>query len=102
MSELEDYLGESLRLDQTLARIAEDNDRLVLALEAADSENNHLRAALASRLLIGQAQGLLMERLGLDADQAFDYLKRASMHLNLKVVRIAEDIVRTRALPDLE
>lgn len=42
-----------------------------------------------------------MERLDVDAGQAFEYLKRASMHLNLKVIVIAEEIVRTRDLPDL-
>ncbi len=102
MSELEDYLVESLRLDQTLAEIAEDNDRLVLALAAAGAENDHLHAALANRLVIGQAQGLLMERLDLDAAQAFAYLKRASMHLNRKLISIAEEIVCTRDLPALE
>ncbi len=102
MSEVEDYLVESLRLDQTLAEIAEDNDRLVLALAATGVENDHLYAALANRLIIGQAQGLLMERLDLDAGQAFEHLKRASMHLNRKLISIAEEIVRTRDLPDLE
>ena len=77
----------------------EDNHRLVLALEAAGVEIDHLRAALGRRLVIGQAQGMLMERLGIDSDQAIDYLKRMSSHRNQKVFVIAEDIVRTRELP---
>ena len=99
MSELNDYLHESLRLDQAMARVAEDNEELVLALEAAGLEIDHLKTALANRLIIGQAQGLLMERLGLDSDQALGYLKRASMHLNRKVIDIAREIMRTRTLP---
>nr|WP_300050401.1 ANTAR domain-containing protein [uncultured Nocardioides sp.] len=77
----------------------EDNQRLVRALEAAVAEIDHLRVALDRRLVIGQAQGMLMERLGIDAGQAIDYLKRVSSQRNQKVFVIAEDIVRTRELP---
>ena len=77
----------------------EDNQRLVRALEAAVTEIDHLRVALDRRLVIGQAQGMLMERLGIDAGQAIDYLKRVSSQRNQKVFVIAEDIVRTRELP---
>jgi len=77
----------------------EDNHRLARALEAAVTEIDHLRVALGRRLVIGQAQGMLMERLGIDADQAIDYLKRVSSQRNQKVFVIAEDIVRTRELP---
>jgi hypothetical protein len=86
----------SLVADET-----EDNDRLVRALEAAGVEIDHLRVALGRRLVIGQAQGMLMERLGIDAGQAFDHLKRMSSQRNQKVYVIAEDIVRTRVLPGL-
>lgn len=79
----------------------EENDRLVRALEAAGVEIDHLRVALGRRLVIGQAQGMLMERLGIDAGLAFDYLKRMSSQRNQKVYVIAEDIVRTRELPGL-
>ena len=57
--------------------------------------------AIISRLVIGQAQGILMERLDISADQAFDYLRRASNDLNRKLVSVASDIARTRKLPDL-
>jgi AmiR/NasT family two-component response regulator len=77
----------------------EDNDGLVRALEAAGVEIDHLRVALGRRLVIGQAQGMLMERLGIDAGQAIDYLMRESSQRNRKVFLIAEDIVRTRELP---
>jgi AmiR/NasT family two-component response regulator len=70
-------------------------------LAAAELENDQLRTALDGRTVNGQAQGILMERLAIDADTAFEYLRRVSMHTNTKVTEIAEEIVRTRALPDL-
>jgi hypothetical protein len=49
----------------------------------------HLRRALDSRDVIGQAKGILMERLGVDAEQAFHQLVRASQDTNLKLVDVA-------------
>ncbi|PWD51550.1 hypothetical protein C8046_13750 [Serinibacter arcticus] len=55
-----------------------------------------LRAAITSRHLIGQAQGLLMERYQLDAESAFALLKRLSSTSNTKVVEIARRLVEER------
>ena len=74
---------------------------LALAM-SADREIDQLGMAIISRLVIGQAQGILMERLSISADQAFDYLRRASNDLNRKLVSVASDIARTRKLPDLD
>ena len=59
----------------------------------------HLRQALTSRETIGQAQGILMERERITADQAFHVLRRASQHLNIKLREIAQDVIDTGALP---
>jgi GAF domain-containing protein len=67
---------------------------------ASGREIDHLEMAKENRLTIGQAQGILMERLDLDADQAFDYLRRVSSHSNRKLVDIADELLRTRRLPD--
>jgi GAF domain-containing protein len=67
----------------------------------AGREIDHLGLALNNRLIIGQAQGVLMERLGIDADRAFDYLRRVSSHSNRKLADVAGEIARTRGLPDL-
>jgi transcriptional regulator with GAF, ATPase, and Fis domain len=56
--------------------------------EAADTAA-HLRHALESRTLIGQATGILMARRKLSADQAFDVLSRASQNRNIKLSRLA-------------
>jgi len=61
----------------------------------------NLQAALLSRTIIGQAQGILMERERITADQAFDILRRASQHLNRKLREIAQDIVETGERPEI-
>ena len=71
-----------------------------LALGYARSEES-LREALETRTVIGQAQGVLMERLAIDTNQAFDYLRRVSSHSNRKLVDVADEIARTRKLPDV-
>lgn len=65
-------------------------------------EQDSLRRALASRTVIGQAEGLLMERFGLDADGAFAVLTRFSQHSNVRLVDVAEKLVATRELPTNE
>ena len=56
-------------------------------------------AALVNRTVIGQAEGILMERHRITADAAFDLLRRASQRTNRKLVRIAEELTRTGDLP---
>lgn len=48
-----------------------------------------LREALATRDVIGQAKGMLMERFGLDDAAAFAMLVRSSQETNLKLVEVA-------------
>lgn len=55
----------------------------------------HLQAALVSREIIGQAQGILMERERITAEQAFDLLRRSSQHLNIKLRDVAQELVDT-------
>jgi GAF domain-containing protein len=62
--------------------------------------NISLRQALVSREVIGQAQGILMERERISADQAFDVLRRASQHLNQKLRDVAQALVDTGESPD--
>lgn len=49
----------------------------------------HLNHALASRDVIGQAKGILMQRDGLTAQDAFAMLVRVSQETNLKLVDVA-------------
>jgi GAF domain-containing protein len=64
------------------------------------SQNLNLQAALISRELIGQAQGILMERERVSAEQAFDILRRASQHLNEKLRDVAQTLVETGESPN--
>ena len=69
------------------------------ARDAAEAERahleavHHLRHAIETRDLIGQAKGLLMARSGCTADDAFDLLRAQSQHENLKLVEIAQELV---------
>jgi len=70
-----------------------------IAVSRVQNEDNLWRA-VDSRKIIGQAQGILMERYALDADQAFEVLRRYSQHGNMKLRNVAEMVVDTRRLPD--
>lgn len=63
------------------------------------SGTENLWKAVESRHLIGQAQGILMERFRLDADGAFNVLKRYAQELEVKLNRVADHLVRTGDLP---
>ncbi len=70
-----------------------------IALANARSEETLLQA-LETRTLIGQAQGILMERFDLDADHAFGVLRRYSQESNRRISEIVAEIVSTRQLPE--
>jgi len=53
----------------------------------------NLQLALESRDVIGQAKGILMERHGISADDAFARLVAMSQHSNVKVREVAEHVV---------
>ncbi|MGY1679271.1 ANTAR domain-containing protein [Geodermatophilus sp. SYSU D01176] len=57
-----------------------------------------LEAAVASRAVIEQAKGILMERHDVTADGAFRILARASVHTHITVRRLAEHLVHTGEL----
>jgi hypothetical protein len=50
---------------------------------------------LLSRDVIGQAKGILMERLKITPEDAFDLLRRSSQHLNLKLRDVARGLAET-------
>jgi hypothetical protein len=84
------------QLFATLARLALDSAE---ERAADDIRAANLAEALRTRELIGQAQGILMERERITADQAFDVLRRASQHMNIKLRAIAENLVETGESP---
>lgn len=66
---------------------------------AASFRDAQLNTALDARKVIGQAQGILMERHSLRPDQAFEVLRRYSQTHNVKLREVAQFLVETRALP---
>jgi GAF domain-containing protein len=67
---------------------------------AAEKQIDQLGLALHNRTIIGQAQGVLMGRYDITADQAFDYLRRLSSHSNRKLSAVAAEIAETRRIPE--
>lgn len=69
-----------------------------IALASARQETSLIQAVDA-RKLVGQAQGILMERYDLDDRRAFDVLRRYSQDHNIKLAEVARLLVSTGKLP---
>jgi hypothetical protein len=65
-------------------------------------QQESLKSAIASRTIIGQAEGILMERFGLDGTAAFNTLRRVSQDRNIKLRDVAFELVSTRRLDGLQ
>src|SRR6185437_10757623 len=59
----------------------------------AARRDEQFKRALASRDVIGQAKGMIMERYGVDAVQAFEVLRKLSQDSNVALVQVAADLV---------
>jgi GAF domain-containing protein len=55
--------------------------------------DEQFKRALASRDSIGQAKGMIMERYGVDAVQAFEVLRKMSQDSNVPLVQVATELV---------
>ena len=64
---------------------------------AASQQIDTLTQGIASRTVIGQATGILMERYDLDAARAFTVMTRMSNQGNIKLRNLAQQIVDHRA-----
>ena len=67
-----------------------------LVWDAARREEQ-FRQALASRDVIGQAKGMIMERYSIDATQAFDMLRKLSHDTNTPLAAVAAKVVNAAA-----
>ncbi|ADB34807.1 ANTAR domain protein with unknown sensor [Kribbella flavida DSM 17836] len=70
-----------------------------VALDAARIRDN-LQVAGDAQARIGHALGILMERYGMDDEQAFSVLRRYSQDSGRKLRDIAADLVQTRQFPE--
>ncbi len=69
-----------------------------VAIAGAEHEQN-LRRAVDRRDLIGQAEGILMERYEITADQAFGVLARVSQQTDRRLADIARELDDTGTVP---
>ena len=97
-----DYLYLADRIlagDVPYADVAEsfaDHASLVLG---AVMERDNVNQAVAAWHRVGLAQGILMTRRQLTADQAFALLKRESQNTHVKLRTIAQTVIQTGDLP---
>jgi hypothetical protein len=91
---------EAREIGLVLAAHASVAARTVRERTALEQLGRQLHEALSSRDVIGQAKGILMERLRLTPEDAFDALRRASQRLNLKLREIAQKLAETGEFAD--
>ena len=87
-TEAESVSDEAVQAAELFARHA------AIALDRAQS-SHQFNEALASRKVIGQAIGIVMERFGIDEDRAFQFIVRASSTSNIKLRDVAAELVDT-------
>jgi GAF domain-containing protein len=68
------------------------------ATARATDDVANMRRAMASRAVIEQAKGILMERYRVTAEQAFTLLTHASQRSNVKLREVAEELTSTGVL----
>lgn len=74
---------------------------LAVAIAGAETEAQ-LNTAIVSRASIGRAEGILMERFGLEPAQAFAVLTRVSQQRNMRLNAVAAELVQMRDLPEFD
>lgn len=82
---------DAFRLDDRMSALAL-AAHVAVAMTAAQDRQG-MESALLTRSVIGRAEGRLMERLDLTANEAFAALVRASQTRNVKLLDVASDVV---------
>jgi GAF domain-containing protein len=82
--------------DEAIAHILARHASIALATARREAQ---LIQRVDARKLVGQAQGILMERHNLTADQAFDVLRRYSQDTNTKLRDVAQQVIDNRRKP---
>jgi len=102
----DDDLGALNLFGESPGAFDEESERIALlfashaavAMAGAQAQDQ-LRTAMGTRTVIGQAQGILMERFSLDDHGAFRLLVRVSQQANRKLRDVAVDLVEGGRLP---
>jgi hypothetical protein len=61
--------------------------------ETLRKENDQLRTALVTRIIIEQAKGMLAERLAIEVDDAFERLRREARNRRMKLHALAVAVI---------
>jgi GAF domain-containing protein len=96
---LELFNSEPLAFDEDDIAVAHILARHASVAVGTARQEETLWLAIDARKLIGQAQGILMERFALDGDRAFAVLQRYSQDNNVKLREVARRLVETGSLP---
>lgn len=96
---LDMYSTTHARIGFSAPLVAEVVAAQVASALASFSEIQALDRALADRTVLAQASGMVMAWHHCDADHAFAYLRSVAARQGQTLVRVAEDLVRTRELP---
>jgi GAF domain-containing protein len=104
-----DDLGALNLFSRTAGALNEESEHvgLMFAAHAAVAyataqQKQRLVRSVETRQLIGRAEGILMERHRVTAEQAFEMLVRVSQHRNTKLRNIAERLVLSGRLDDAQ
>lgn len=89
-------------IDQDTAALAQAWSMHVGMALAAARNRDDLEAALASRDMIGQAKGIVMERFKLTSEEAFTVLVKASTDTNTKLRTVCNELCLTGELAQLK
>lgn len=85
--------------DRRSAAIVAAHAAIALNAVRLELEAHQLRDAVASRDVVGQAKGILMERERITNEEAFAQLRRASQELNVRLRIVAQRLVDTGEWP---
>jgi hypothetical protein len=72
---------------------------LVALVDLLRERNLQLERALESRIVIEQAKGVLVERLELAPDEAFEILRRAARSQRRRIHLLAAEVIDSRESP---
>lgn len=82
--------------DEAIAYLLAEHASVAVAHARKDET---LAQAVDARKIVGQAEGILMERFQVDGDRAFAILRRYSQDTNTKLHDVAQQLIDTRELP---
>jgi AmiR/NasT family two-component response regulator len=74
-------------------------ERLRELVSSLLTENEQLRQALDSRIVIEQAKGILAERYRLSVDEAFDLLRRSARNHRMRLHVLAAAVISSGDTP---